>query len=65
MALYEDESCGLARVASDDRIVRGLRVSGKRCQLAEPASPRIPAASGEQQGGTCGEFCNGERVRCR
>jgi hypothetical protein len=29
MALNEDESCGLARVTSDDRILRGLGVSGK------------------------------------
>jgi hypothetical protein len=26
MALYEDESCGLARVTPDDRISRGLRL---------------------------------------
>ena len=31
MALCEDESCGLARVTSDDRIVRGLTAWGKRC----------------------------------
>jgi hypothetical protein len=29
MALCEDESCGLARVASDDRIVRRRRLRGK------------------------------------
>ena len=37
MALCEDESRGLARVASSDRIVRTLTAWGKRGKLSAPA----------------------------
>ena len=47
MALCEDESCGLARVTSDDGIVRGRGACGKGFELAEPAPPGVPSASGE------------------
>jgi len=61
MALCEDESCGLARMTSDDRIVRGFGVPGKGSELRSPAPPRIPAANRDQQGGTCGESRSGGR----
>ena len=44
MALYEVESCGLARVASDDRIVRGRGACGKGFELAEPVPPGVPGS---------------------
>ena len=36
MVLCEDESCGLVRVTSDDRIVRGIGQSGKRLRYVRP-----------------------------
>jgi len=33
--------------------------------LVEPPPPSVPAASGEQQDGTCGESCKGERISAR
>ena len=43
MALSEDESCGLARVTSDDRIVRRLAPCGKQCSLAAQSIPTAPS----------------------
>jgi len=42
MALCEDESCGLARVTSDDRIVRSIRTCGKQREPSQPALPGVP-----------------------
>ena len=48
-ALCEDESCGLARVTSDDRIVRAVTRCGKPRDLPKPVPPSCPDAPRQQQ----------------